>query len=106
MAQKIPALDDEVRDDKGDKIAECGMGSFTDWQARDNARFILEAANNWDALIDTCEKLLKVAEFYGDKKNVNAMCNGTGDDFEEIDGIFHGGKFARETIKKLNGRVK
>jgi hypothetical protein len=36
-------------------------------------------------------------DFYANKKNINQMCNGTGDDYEEIDGVFHGGKRARAT---------
>jgi len=39
----------------------------------------------------------RCTDFYANKKNVNQMCNGVGDDYEEIDGIFHGGKLARAT---------
>ena len=58
-----------------------------------------------DAYIKMLEKLVKeqskTVAFYADKAKVNAMINGTSDDFEESKcGTFHGGKRARECRNK------
>lgn len=61
-----------------------------------DANKICDALNADIAIQDLKADLERMVKMYGNKKSVNAMINGTGKDFEEIDGVFHGGKLARE----------